>query len=94
MIMSKALFMSVLMSVAFIGSSSMVIDKSLSIESSRQSIESNRGSLPDDFRKDCTVKLDVKLSNGSTLTGELTFSDVTWWECTKMQVAAWWERNF
>lgn len=47
-----------------------------------------------DDRKDCTVRLDVELSDGTTIQGELTFEDVTWWQCTKMQLVAWWKRNF
>ncbi len=44
--------------------------------------------------KDCTVRLDFKLEDGTTIQGEITFVDVSWWDCTKMQLAAWWERNF
>ena len=47
-----------------------------------------------DDLKDCTVRLDFELSDGTTIQGEITFVDVTWWQCTKMQLAAWWERNF
>ena len=44
--------------------------------------------------KDCTVRLDFKLSDGTTIQGEITFLEVTWWLCTRMQLLAWWERNF
>lgn len=44
--------------------------------------------------KDCTVRLDFELGDGTTIQGELTFVDVSWWSCTKMQFAAWWKRNF
>lgn len=44
--------------------------------------------------KDCTVSLDFELEDGTTIQGEITFVDVSWWDCTKMQLAAWWERNF
>lgn len=44
--------------------------------------------------KDCTVRLDFELEDGTTIEGEITFVDVSWWDCTKMQLAAWWERNF
>jgi hypothetical protein len=44
--------------------------------------------------KDCTVKLDFKLEDGTKIQGELTFIDVSWWDCTKMQLGAWWARNF
>jgi len=44
--------------------------------------------------KDCTVRLDFELEDGTTIQGELTFVDVSWWDCTKMQLAAWWKRNF
>jgi hypothetical protein len=44
--------------------------------------------------KDCTVRLDFTLEDGTTIQGELTFVDVSWWDCTKMQLGAWWGRNF
>jgi hypothetical protein len=44
--------------------------------------------------KDCTVRLDIELADGTTIQGEITFVDVSWWDCTKMQLAAWWERTF
>ena len=44
--------------------------------------------------KDCTVRLDFELEDGTTIQGELTFVDVSWWDCTKMQLGAWWYRNF
>lgn len=44
--------------------------------------------------KNCTVRLDFTLEDGTTIQGEITFVDVSWWDCTKMQLAAWWERNF
>ncbi|PQJ79474.1 hypothetical protein [Polaribacter porphyrae] len=47
-----------------------------------------------DEKKDCTVRLNFTLEDGTKIEGEITFLDVTWWQCTKMQLAAWWERNF
>lgn len=44
--------------------------------------------------KECTVKLDFELEDGTVIQGTLTFSDVSWWDCSKMQLVAWWERNF
>lgn len=44
--------------------------------------------------KDCTVRLDFTLEDGTTIQGELTFVDVSWWDCRKMQLGAWWKRNF
>lgn len=44
--------------------------------------------------RDCTVRLKFDLGNGITIQGEITIGDVTWWECTKLQIAAWWHRNF
>jgi len=44
--------------------------------------------------KDCTVRLDFELEDGTTIQREITFVDVSWWDCTKMQLAAWWKRNF
>ncbi len=45
-------------------------------------------------KKDCTVKVDVELEDGSTIKGEVMFEDITWWQCTKAQVASWWKRTF
>lgn len=45
-------------------------------------------------RKDCTVRVDFELEDGSTIQGEITFVDVSWWDCTQMQLFAWWKRNF
>ena len=90
--MSKLFAIIALMSIAFLGSASNTIKKARI--ATDHPTESKSEPTSNDLRKDCTVRLDKKLENGSTLKGELTFSDVTWWECTKMQVAAWWERNF
>jgi|GEM_PF-2594389 allophanate hydrolase subunit 2 len=55
-------------------------------------IEPNTGS--DDVRKDCTVKIDHDIPGGGSVKGEMTFHDVTWWQCTKLQVVAWFDRTF
>ncbi|MDD3004387.1 hypothetical protein [Flavobacterium sp.] len=47
-----------------------------------------------DVLKECEVRLDMKLEDGTTIVGTVTFSDVSWWDCSKMQLAAWWGRNF
>ena len=44
--------------------------------------------------KDCTVKLDFELEDGTTIQGEITFVDISWWDCTQIQIVAWWERTF
>ena len=93
MIISKFVAITALVSVTLIGSASNTV-KSPLIAAPNYAIELEYEYLSDDVRKDCAVKLDFELSDGSTIQGELTFSNVTWWECTKMQVAAWWERNF
>lgn len=50
--------------------------------------------VPTADAKDCTVKIDVTLEDGSTIKGEVMIENITWWQCTKIQVAAWWERTF
>lgn len=46
------------------------------------------------LKKDCTVKLDMDLEGGGHIQGEITFDDVSWWDCTKIKVAAWFARTF
>lgn len=47
-----------------------------------------------DLLKDCEVRLDMTLENGTKIEGTVIFSDVSWFDCAKMQLAAWWTRNF
>jgi hypothetical protein len=44
--------------------------------------------------KECTVRLNMTLENGTKIEGTVTFSDVSWLECATMQLGAWWDRNF
>lgn len=44
--------------------------------------------------KDCEVRLNMTLENGTHIEGTVTFSDVSWWDCAKMQLGAWYTRNF
>lgn len=46
------------------------------------------------MKKDCTVKLDMDLKGGGHIQGEITFEDVSWWDCTKIKVTAWFARTF
>lgn len=62
-------------------------------------VEQRVGNLPQEndiivLLKECTVKFDVELEDGTTITGEITFSDVSWWDCTKMKFGAWWASTF
>jgi hypothetical protein len=43
---------------------------------------------------DCSVRIEIKLENGTTIQGVIVFEDVSWWDCKKMQLVAWLERNF
>jgi len=61
------------------------------VKTTESAIENSENS---NLLKDCTVRLDFTLEDGTTIQGEITFVDVSWWDCTKMQLAAWWERNF
>jgi len=61
------------------------------VKTTENAIENSENS---NLLKDCTVRLDFTLEDGTTIQGEITFVDVSWWDCTKMQLAAWWERNF
>ncbi len=53
-----------------------------------------QNSLEVELLKECSVRLGFTLEDGTTIQGELTFVDVSWWSCTKMQFAAWWKRTF
>ena len=65
------------------------------VDAVEQAIESQfLNSEEVELLKDCTVRLDFELEDGTTIQGEMTFVDVSWWDCTKMQLAAWWKRNF
>lgn len=88
----KKLFLIAILSVFTFGfaSNGMINDNDPKIEA--QKINENH--LQTVAIRDCTVRLDFELSDGTTIQGEITFVDVTWWQCTKMQLAAWWERNF
>jgi hypothetical protein len=53
------------------------------------------GSIAEEYLfVDCNIRVRFELDDGSTIEGELTFLDVSWFECKKMQLAAWWHRNF
>ena len=40
------------------------------------------------LKKDCTVKIETEEKQL-----EVTFHDVTWFQCVKLQLAAWWNRT-
>lgn len=88
----KKLFLIAILSVFTFGfaSNGKINDNEPKIEA--QKIDENH--LQTLVIKDCTVRLDFKLSYRTTIQGEITFLEVTWWQCIKMQVLAWWERNF
>ena len=44
--------------------------------------------------KDCVVRLDIELEDGTTIQGEVVFMDVSWRDCTKIKLADWRTRNF
>lgn len=89
----KKLFLIAVMNVFTFGfaSNGIINDYDPKIEAQKIN-ENNLQTIPRE--KNCTVRLDFELSDGTTIEGEITFVDVTWWQCTKMQLAAWWERNF
>ena len=41
------------------------------------------------LKRDCTVRI-----KNETYDLEVTFEDVTWFQCMKMKLAAWWDRTF
>ncbi len=95
--MKKLLFIAVFISISIFSSVSIGMnnDKHIPIDFAEQTIEddtNNNNSAA--ALKDCTVRLDFELADGTTIQGEITFVDVTWWDCTKMKFAAWWARTF
>lgn len=42
--------------------------------------------LPAHQPLDCTIRVDITLSDGTTVTGEITIVDISWWDCTKVKV--------
>ena len=94
--MKKLLFTAILISISILSSVSIGKnqDKHIPIDLTEQTVENYIENNSAAELKDCTVRLDFELADGTTIQGEITFVDVTWWECSKMQLAAWWERNF
>jgi|GEM_PF-2339071 len=35
---------------------------------------------------DCTIRVNFTTDDGTKIQGELTFVDVSWWECTKIKI--------
>jgi hypothetical protein len=91
--MRKLVVLSFILSVFTLSFASPVnelhtLDKSINTENCKQTCE------PAELSGSCTVKLNETLADGTTVQGELTFSDVSWWTCKKMQFVAWFSRNF
>jgi hypothetical protein len=91
----NALLFGAVLGLAFLTSASATIEGQVGLRAdSRNLLENVHQIAPvDELRKDCTVTIDHELPDGGSIKGELIFEDVTWWQCTKMQVAAWWDRN-
>ncbi len=43
---------------------------------------------------DCEFRVVVNNEDGTSTEYHITVHDVSWWNCKKMQLAAWWDRNF
>lgn len=35
---------------------------------------------------DCTIRVNFTTDDGTRIQGELTFVDISWWECTKIKI--------
>ena len=94
--MKKLFALAIILSVFTLGfaSNGMINESEVKIEAQQIIENPMQTNELSNLTKDCTVRLDFELSDGTTIQGEITFVDVTWWQCTKMQLAAWWERNF
>jgi len=44
--------------------------------------------------RDCTLRLNMTTDDGTTIVGTLTFVGVSWFDCQKLTLVAWWTRNF
>ena len=61
------------------------------VKTTENNIQTSKNS---NLLKDCTVRLNFTLEDGTTIEGEITFVDVSWWSCSAMQLGAWWKRTF
>lgn len=43
---------------------------------------------------DCEFRVIVDNEDGTSTEYHITVHDVSWWNCKKMQLGAWWDRNF
>ena len=50
--------------------------------------------LPVQELKDCTVNIDVTNDDGSTTTGTIVISDISWWDCAKIHIADFFSNEF
>lgn len=95
--MKKLLILTIFVCYSTLGFASDSIDLDyLSVKENKveQVVEDNTLQTVSLLKKDCTVSFNVELENGTIVQGELTFSDVSWWDCTKMKFAAWWASTF
>lgn len=53
----------------------------------------NSTDIKEDFRE-CTVRIHTKDDSGKVTEYTVTFSDLSWFTCKKLQLGAWWDRNF
>lgn len=44
--------------------------------------------------RSCTLKIRMTLENGTKVKGTITVSEVTWWQCKKLQVANFFSKIF
>ena len=42
--------------------------------------------LADRQAVNCTINVEIRLSDGTTVTGEITIVDISWWDCAKVKV--------
>lgn len=43
---------------------------------------------------DCEFRVIIENEDGTDTEYHITVHDVSWWNCKKMQLGAWWSRNF
>ncbi|MCB9082058.1 MAG: hypothetical protein H6555_10145 [Lewinellaceae bacterium] len=44
--------------------------------------------------KECTFTIKSELEDGTKIETEVTVSDLSWWQCTKIQVGTWFSNTF
>lgn len=82
-------------SISFANSTSKDIEFDKLDAEKEQLVESNSIIEEDNMLLvDCEFRVVVENEDGTSTEYHITVHDVSWWNCKKMQLGAWWNRNF